>query len=51
MSLIIDLPASAEKALKSKARAEGLSAERYAQQVLERDLTPAERAGAIEAVF
>ncbi len=39
MSLIIDdLPEKAEQALKQKAQAAGMSVERYACQVLQRDL-------------
>ena len=38
MPVTIDLSGEAEQALNSKAKAEGLSAERYAQRLLERDL-------------
>jgi hypothetical protein len=38
MSLKIDLPNQVQETLKNKARAAGVSAERYAQRVLERDL-------------
>ena len=38
MSLTIDLPNEVEDALKNKARAAGVTAERYARLVLERDL-------------
>ena len=38
MGLKIDLPNEAEEALKHKARAAGVSPERYALRVLERDL-------------
>jgi hypothetical protein len=38
MLLTIDLPSEAEHALQNKARAAGVSAEQYAQRVLERDL-------------
>ena len=36
--MTIDLSGEAEQALNSKAKAEGVSAERYAKRVLERDL-------------
>ena len=39
MALTINLPPDKEAALKAKAEAAGLRAERYAQQVLERDLS------------
>jgi len=38
MTLILELPDKKETALKAKALAQGLSAEQYAQQVLDRDL-------------
>jgi hypothetical protein len=38
MSLTIDLPGEAERALQNKARAAGVTAEQYAQRLLERDL-------------
>ena len=38
MPVMIDLSGEAEQALKSKAKAEGLSAEIYARRLLERDL-------------
>jgi len=38
MTLILELPENKEKALKAKARAQGVSAEQYATQVLSRDL-------------
>ena len=38
MTLVIELPESKEAALKTKAHALGISAEQYAQQVLDRDL-------------
>ena len=40
MTLIIDLPEEQTAALAAKARAQGLSAEQYARQVLEHDLAP-----------
>ena len=40
MTLKIDLPDEKTAALAAKARAKGLSAEEYARQVLEQDLTP-----------
>jgi hypothetical protein len=42
MLLTIDLPSEAEQALHNKARAAGVSAEQYAQRVLQRDLGVAE---------
>ncbi len=38
MTLTIDLPLEAEEALRERAQAEGLSVERYATKLLERDL-------------
>jgi plasmid stability protein len=38
MTLILELPDNKEAALKAKAQAQGVSAERYAEQVLNRDL-------------
>ena len=38
MTLIIELPESKEAALQAKARAQGMSAEQYAAQVIDRDL-------------
>jgi hypothetical protein len=38
MTLILELPDSKEAALQAKARAQGLSPEQYAAQLLERDL-------------
>ncbi len=38
MTLILELPDKKEAALKAKARAQGVSAEQYAAQVLDRDL-------------
>ena len=40
MTLTINLPDEQTAALAAKARAQGLSAEEYARQVLEHDLTP-----------
>jgi plasmid stability protein len=40
MTLTIDLPDEQTAALAAKARAQGLSAEQYARQVLEHDLVP-----------
>ena len=40
MTLTIDLPDAEVMALAAKARARGVSAEEYARQVLEHDLTP-----------
>jgi plasmid stability protein len=40
VNLIIDLPEDETLALKAKAKAQGLSAEQYARQVLEHDLAP-----------
>lgn len=40
MNLIINLPDEDVQALKTKATAQGLSAEQYALQVLEQDLAP-----------
>ena len=40
MTLIINLPDEQTVALAAKARAQGLSAEEYARQVLEQDLVP-----------
>jgi plasmid stability protein len=40
MTLTIELPDAEVTALAAKARAHGVSAEQYARQVLERDLTP-----------
>lgn len=41
MNLTISLPDADVQALQAKAKAHGLSAEQYAQQVIERDLAPA----------
>ena len=41
MTLILELPDKKEAALKAKAQAQGVSAEQYAQQVLDRDLDDA----------
>ena len=38
MTLTLELPDNKEAALKAKAQAQGLSAEQYVQQVLDRDL-------------
>jgi plasmid stability protein len=38
MTLILELPDNKEAALKAKAQAHGVSAEHYAEQVLNRDL-------------
>lgn len=40
MNLTITLPDADVQALQAKAKAEGMSAEQYALQVLERDLAP-----------
>lgn len=40
MNLAIDLPEEEGRALNVKAKAQGMSAEQYALQVLERDLAP-----------
>lgn len=40
MTLTIDLPETEGTALAAKARAKGVSAEQYARQVLEQDLSP-----------
>jgi plasmid stability protein len=40
MSLTINLPDETTAALTAKARARGLSAEEYARQLVERDLSP-----------
>ena len=40
MSLMIDLPEEKTAVLAAKARAQGLSTEEYARQVLEHDLAP-----------
>jgi plasmid stability protein len=40
MTLIINLPDAQTAVLAAKARAQGLSAEEYARQVLEHDLVP-----------
>ena len=40
MTLIINLPEEQTAALAAKARAQGLSTEEYARQVLEHDLAP-----------
>jgi plasmid stability protein len=40
MSLTIDLPEDQQAALTAKARAQGLSPEDYARQVLQRELVP-----------
>jgi plasmid stability protein len=40
MTLIINLPDEQTAALAARARAQGLSAEEYARQVLEHDLAP-----------
>ncbi len=37
LTLILELPDKKETALKAKALAQGVSAEQYAQQVLDRD--------------
>jgi plasmid stability protein len=42
MTLTIDLPAEQTAALTAKARAQGVSAEEYARQVLARDLQSSE---------
>lgn len=41
MTLNLELPDKKEAALKAKAQAQGVSAEQYAQQVLDRDLDDA----------
>jgi hypothetical protein len=38
MTLILELPDSKEAALKAKAQAQGVSAEQYVQQMVDRDL-------------
>ena len=38
MTLVLELPDNKESALKAKAQAQGVSAEQYAQHVLDRDL-------------
>jgi hypothetical protein len=38
MTLVLELPDKKEAALKAKAQAQGVSAEQYAQHVLDRDL-------------
>lgn len=38
MTLILELPESKEAALKAKAQAQGVSAEQYVQQMVDRDL-------------
>ena len=43
MTLTIDLPDEEIQALTAKARAQGVSAEQYARQVLEHDLAPSPR--------
>jgi len=43
MTLTIRLPGEQEAALKAKAKAQGVSAEEYARQVLDRDLKPADQ--------
>ena len=43
MTLVIQLPDSKEAALKAKAEALGVSAEQYAEQVLDRDLGGSEQ--------
>ena len=43
MTITIQLPDEQEAALKAKAQAQGVSAEVYAQQVLERDLVQQSR--------
>ena len=45
MTLIIDLPEEQEMALKAKASAHGVSAEKYARDVLTRDLEAVDRPG------
>lgn len=40
MTLTIDLPDEQTAALRAKAKAQGLSAEQYARQLLENDLVP-----------
>jgi plasmid stability protein len=40
MTIIIDLPDEQQAALVAKARAQGLTAEEYARQVLQHDLAP-----------
>jgi plasmid stability protein len=40
MTLTIDLPDEQTLALKARAKAQGLSTEQYARQVLEQDLVP-----------
>lgn len=40
MNLTINLPDADVRALEAKAKAQGMSAEQYALQVLERDLAP-----------
>lgn len=40
MTLIIDLPDAQTLVLKAKAKAQGVSTEQYARQVLEQDLVP-----------
>lgn len=40
MNLTITLPDAEVQALQAKAKAQGISAEEYARQVLERDLAP-----------
>lgn len=41
MNLTISIPDAEDRALELKAKAQGMSAEQYALQVLERDLAPA----------
>ena len=43
MTLILELSPEREAALKTQARAQGVSAEQYALQVLDRDLKPADQ--------
>jgi hypothetical protein len=50
MTLTLELPDSKEAALRAKAQAQGLSAEQYVQQVLERDLGESVH-GPVSALF
>lgn len=43
MTLILELSPERETALKAQAQAQGVSAEQYALQVLDRDLKPSDR--------
>ena len=50
MTLIVELHDNKEAALKAKAQAQGVSAEQYVQQMVDRDLEEPARSAAVPAV-